>query len=183
MNNQLKLLIYLGMMAGIFLFLQDRFKLFDIALVDKNAEEKTEQEVEENEDEEELVSYVEIYKKGGESIKVNVEVADDDASRRMGLSNRKYLGDYDGMLFIFDEKVNSAFWMKDMYIPLDILFVDTDGYIVDIKEAQEPCTANYCPGINSKSMFKYVLEVNANFCQTNGVEVGNSLVLHLDSSI
>jgi hypothetical protein len=83
------------------------------------------------------------------------------------------------MLFVFESVVNSPFWMKDMIIPLDILFIDSQGYIVDIKEEQQPCSGNYCPPISSKESFMYVLEVNSGFCEENGIEEGYRMVQYL----
>ena len=188
MNNQLKLLLYIVFIVGVLFYLQDSFNLVDIAFVN-NQERKVKQESgdEEGEDVEEVIkqdeeNYVEISVGDGESIRVDVEIADNPTLRALGLSNRKYLGDYNGMLFIFDEKVNSPFWMKDTLINLDIIFIDEKGFIVDIQKDNEPCTEVHCPAIVSSQQYKYVLEVNGGFCNINDVEVGQSLVIHLASS-
>ena len=184
MNNQLKLLIYIFFVALIFLFVQDRFEIFDISLINEKKQEENIDESNDFEEEEEKVednnSYVEIFKKEGVVTKVDIEVADTQEERVLGLSNRRYLGDYEGMLFIFDQKVNTPFWMKDMYFPLDIIFIDESNFIIDKQENREPCTQTYCPMISSSSMYKYVLEVNAGFCESNGIVVGSSVVLHLE---
>ena len=126
-------------------------------------------------------NYVEIITGAAKSVKVNVELADTEYKRRLGLSFRKYLGDYDGMLFAFDTEVNTPFWMKDVQIPLDMIFFDSLGFIVDMKEAVAPCTDTYCPSIYSTKSYKYVLEVNSGFIQKNSIPEGGSLVLHLES--
>lgn len=182
MNSQFKLLVYIAILVGIFLLIQDRFKFFDISIVDKNGNE-TQSSEEKQDDGQEVFNYVDLFNSDGEKIKVNVEVADTELLRRTGLSNRQYLGDYDGMLFIFDEMVTSSFWMKDMYIPLDIIFFDGDGFVVDIKAGNQPCTETLCPSISSSKMFKYVLEVNSNFCETNRIKIGSSMIMHLESTI
>jgi hypothetical protein len=182
MNNQLKLLLYIAFIVAVFFYIQDSYDLFDISFIDNSKKEQKEESGDAgNIIEKDTRNYVEIYLKGGESIKVDVEVANTDALRALGLSNRKYLGDYNGMLFLFDEKVFHPFWMKDMYINLDIMFIDEQGFIVDISKNNEPCTDTYCPQIVSTAMYKYVLEVNGGFSDTNGVEVGNSLSIHLAS--
>jgi len=185
MNSQFKLLIYIGVLVGIFLLIQDRFNIFDIKIVDKDGQTVQQNEVSTSGegDTESVSNYVELYNSDGDKVKVNVEVADTESLRRAGLSNRQYLGDYDGMLFVFDELVTSSFWMKDMYIPLDMIFLDGDGFVVDIKAGNEPCTDTYCPAISSSKMYKYVLEVKSNFCETNGIKIGGSMVMHLESSI
>ncbi|KUK67218.1 MAG: hypothetical protein XD87_0257 [candidate division WS6 bacterium 36_33] len=186
MNNQLKLLLYIVFIAGAIFYVQDSFGLLDISIVD-NKEKVEENEEEEQEKEESIVKeiqeeeYVEISIGEGDVIKVNVEVADTQALRTLGLSNRRYLGDYDGMLFLFDENVNTPFWMKDTFINLDIIFIDENGFIVDIKENNEPCRDLYCPQILSDQEFRYVLEVNGGFANTNGVKEGQSVTMNLVS--
>jgi uncharacterized membrane protein (UPF0127 family) len=179
MNNQLKLLLYILFVVSAFFFIQDSFGLFDISFISDKEQKEDVQTEEESIVKTDTKNYVQIYVVGAESIKVDVEVADTEPKRVMGLSNRRYLGDYNGMLFIFDELVRSPFWMKDTYINLDIIYIDEKGFIVDIKEDNEPCTENYCPYIFSNEMFKYVLEVNGGFCKINGVEIGQSITMHL----
>jgi len=182
MRGQLRFLLILVILVGLFIFLQGKFNFLDISITENSS--KVEKQKEENSGEgsiEEKKDYVEIYMEEGKSVKVNVEVAKTDMERRNGLSNRQYLGDYDGMWFVFDEDVKNAFWMKDMSMPLDIIFVDSSGFIVDIKDNNAPCTDSYCPSIPPSSTYKYVLEVNANFCEENGVEVGHSITAHINS--
>lgn len=187
MNNQLKLLLYIVFIVGVLFYLQDSFDILDISF-ENNQKQDSETAQEESDDSEEVIvkedeeNYVLISIGDGENIRVNVEVADTDALRALGLSNRRYLGDYNGMLFVYDEKVNHPFWMKDTLINLDIIFIDEKGFIVDIKEDNEPCTEVHCPAIASSEQYKYVLEVNGGFCEINDVQIGQSLVIHLASS-
>lgn len=189
MNNQLKLLLYIVFIVGVLFYLQDSFDLVDIDFVEnqKAKEESVEDGEEEEQTEDSVVkkdeeNYVEISIGDGETIRVDVEVADTEALRNLGLSGRRYLGDYNGMLFVFNEKVGNPFWMKDMYINLDIIFIDEKGFIVDIKENNEPCTEVHCPQIVSAVPYKYVLEVNGGFCEINGVKEGQSVSIHLAAS-
>jgi len=175
MSNSLKILLYLFFVFAIFYFVQDRFNIFDIKLVD---EEESTEEVEEKAEEE---SSVEIYNQDGKSLIVKVEIANTNEERMQGLSGRKYLGDYEGMLFIMDTVGGSSFWMKDMFIPLDILFIDEEGFIVDIHEDMQPCEPGYCPNITSSDVYKYALEVNAGFCKENRVGVGNTVLFNISS--
>lgn len=180
MNNQLKLLVYIVFLVAVFFYIQDNFKMFDVSFLDgKN--EVSESIDEGKEEKKGSRDYVEIYLSDGKVIEVDVEVADTDALRTLGLSNRRYLGDYNGMLFVFNELGNYPFWMKDTYINLDIIFIDEKGFIVDMAEDNEPCSDMYCPVIASVSNFKYVLEVNGKFAKNNGVVVGQSIVIHLAS--
>jgi len=185
MNNQLKLLLYIVFIAGAIFYLQDSFGFLDISLVDNKKPTQEEKEDARKEGpvvkEVEEKQYVEISLGEAEMIKVNVEVADTEALRTLGLSNRRYLGDYDGMFFVFEDNVNYPFWMKDTFINLDIIFIDEKGFIVDIKEENEPCSDAYCPQILSDREYRYVLEVNGGFAKTNGVKEGQSVTMHLVS--
>ncbi len=173
------------MIAGIFLFVQDRFDLFEISLKDgqsvqSESDTKSEEEGGDFNIDSKSEQYVEIQIPNGLNVRVDVEIADDDFKRSRGLSGRRYLGDYEGMFFVFDSEVNTPFWMKNMLIPLDILFIDSQNIIVDIWQDQQPCTEHYCPSIYSHENFKYVLEVNSGFCKENSIEEGYSVVQYLE---
>jgi hypothetical protein len=71
--------------------------------------------------------------------------------------------------------------MKDTFINLDIIFIDEKGFIVDIKENNEPCSDSYCPQILSSEEYRYVLEVNGEFAKINGIKEGQSVTMHLVS--
>jgi uncharacterized membrane protein (UPF0127 family) len=180
MSNQLKLFLYIVFVVAIFWFVQTKFHIFDIKFgdtqktQDTNAEKEADAVVK-------PTNSVEIVTGADRAVKVNIELADTEDKRRLGLSFKKYLGDYDGMLFVFDTETSTPFWMKDMQIPLDIIFFDSQGFIVDMKEAQAPCTATYCPSIYSKKSYMYVLEVNSGFIEKNAISEGGSLVLHIES--
>jgi len=180
MSNQLKLFLYIVFVVAIFWFIQSQFHIFDVKL--GNTQENTQTNTEDTVNTTvKPTNLVEIVTGANTSVKVNVEIADTEDERRLGLSFKKYLGDYDGMLFVFDKETSTPFWMKDMQIPLDMIFFDSQGFIVDMKEAQAPCTATYCPSIYSKKSYIYVLEVNSGFIEKNGIPEGGSLVLHIES--
>jgi len=178
--RQLKFLITLVLLATAFIFLQNKFNFLNISVTENKHEN---QEQEKTTIVNESNSYVEIFTGEGQSVRVNVELAKTDQERALGLSNRKYLGTYDGMWFVFNQDVTNSFWMKDCLIPLDIIFIDSSGFIVDIKDNNEPCSDNYCPSIHSSVPYRNVLEVNANFASSNGVEVGQSITTYFDTDI
>lgn len=184
MNNQLKLLLYILFVVVIFFVVQNKFNLFDITFLDgvKGVIELKKDEGSKTEDKPiQKDCYIELVREG-EAVKVFVEVANDDPERKLGLSFRKYLGDYNGMFFMYDSNTLSPFWMKDMLIPLDIIFIDEKGFIVDIKADQQPCSAIYCPYIYPKAQYRYVLETNTGFAKNNGIKEGQSIVKYLDCS-
>ena len=66
--------------------------------------------------------------------KIDIEVADTDAKREQGLMYRRQMDLNRGMLFIFDDVDLRSFWMKNTYLPLDILYVNAEKKIVKICE-------------------------------------------------
>lgn len=103
-----------------------------------------------------------------------VEIANTIEERAVGFMYRTELEVDYGMLFVFENTKERAFWMKNTKIPLDILFFDENGIIVDIKENFPPCVADPCDHYYSKPA-RYALEVNAGFVGEKGVAVGDSM--------
>jgi uncharacterized membrane protein (UPF0127 family) len=97
-----------------------------------------------------------------------VEIADDSLERAKGLMWRESMADDMGMLFLFDESEYLSFWMKNTLIPLDILYFDENGLLVDYKNDFKPCRENEsCVGYVSKLSAKYVLEINSDLNNEN----------------
>ena len=102
-----------------------------------------------------------------------VEVADTDKKRQQGLMFREILPKGSGMLFVFEEPAKYGFWMKNTYIPLDILWIDTNKKIVFIKRNSQPCRDQKCLPVYPDKSAMYVLEVNASEAQ--GLRVGDTV--------
>jgi hypothetical protein len=85
-----------------------------------------------------------------------VEVADTDATRERGLMFRRSLGADRGMLFDFKTVQPVSFWMKNTYIPLDMVFIGPDGRIVSIARNATPMSESL---ISSNGPILEVLEV------------------------
>lgn len=96
----------------------------------------------------------------------NVEVAKTDEEKEKGLSNIYYLSDDEGMLFIYDEPQEVSFWMKDTFIPLDIIFINDEEEVISVHkgvpEDETPIT---------EDNVLYVLEVS----QGSGIKPGDEL--------
>jgi len=75
----------------------------------------------------------------------SVEVVDNDADRAKGLMFRKELPEGKGMLFDFKREQEVSFWMENTYIPLDMLFIRSDGRILRIAENTEPLSTRMIP--------------------------------------
>ncbi len=109
-----------------------------------------------------------------DGIEINVEVADTNEEMIKGLMFREELCENCGMLFIFDDSNYRSFWMKNTLIPLDIIFIDENFEIMDIKYAV-PCYEDPCRTYDSKEKSKYVLEVNEGFTANNSINIGDKV--------
>lgn len=101
----------------------------------------------------------------------NVEVARTEEEKVKGLQEKESLGEDEGMLFVYDEPQEIAFWMKDTAIPLDIVFMDEDGEVISIKQGQP-----YDETLLEEDGVMYVLEVN----QNSGIQPGDELDMEDD---
>ncbi len=107
----------------------------------------------------------------GEAIKqIDIEKAENDQERAIGMMFRKSMGDTQGMLFLFDEIKPQSFWMKNTFIPLDIIFIDENKKINTIHPNATPHSETSLP---SNGNAQFVLEVRGGFCQDYGVKVGD----------
>ncbi len=111
----------------------------------------------------------------GESF-LRVQLAEDDEQRQIGLMGREDLPEDAGMLFVFEEEVQGAFWMKDTLIPLSIAYIGSDGEIVDIKDMQ-PCEADPCDVYPSDAPYIQALEVNLGAFEAMGITEGDTVRL------
>lgn len=112
---------------------------------------------------------------------IKLEIANTEALRQKGLGGRDIL-DYDtGMLFVFDSKpVNASFWMKDMLIPIDIIWIKDEKIIGIDKNVPfyPPNTPdNQLKTYGPESPIDYVLEVNSGFSDKNNFMVGDVVAL------
>ena len=105
---------------------------------------------------------------------VRVELARDDPSRTRGLMYRTNLPEDAGMLFSWPDSRRRSFWMKNTCIPLDMLFIDDEGYIVGILENVP--TLNLAAR-NVACPAQHVLEVNAGWTRKHGVFAGQKIVV------
>lgn len=106
---------------------------------------------------------------------VMVERASTDTARARGLSNRPSIGERAGMWFVFREKENPVFWMKDMQFPIDIVWI-ADGRVVALDE-----NVKVPPQQENDDLHRYqsavpvdrVLEINAGNAKKWGISVGS----------
>lgn len=109
------------------------------------------------------------------AVTLNVEVADSDEKRAIGLMGRDRLSANTGMWFVFLDSAPRDFWMKNTKIPLDILFFNEKKEVVSIVENMVPCppVLESCPVYPSNEPAMYALEVNAGFIKEKKITVGD----------
>ena len=103
---------------------------------------------------------------------ITIQIADNNAERAEGLMWRKYMPENEGMLFIFGDQELLTFWMKNTYIPLDMVFANKEGKIVRIYPDAAPLSE---ASISSNRPAKYVVELNAGFCAKYDINVGDKI--------
>lgn len=103
-----------------------------------------------------------------------IELAKTIAQRTKGLSGREILCKNCGMIFIFSYETELPFWMKDTLIPLDMIWLNKDGKIVDIQTAAE---TNSTKIYQNQTKAQYVLELNANDSQKLNLKIGDIIDL------
>ncbi len=108
------------------------------------------------------------------TIEFVVEVAATQISRARGLMFRRSLDSSAGMLFDYGRDKLVQFWMKDTYIPLDMLFIKADGRIANIAHRAVPHSRTIIP---SQGLVRAVLELNGGTAERLGIRAGDR-VLH-----
>ena len=109
---------------------------------------------------------------------IAVEIADTQDERARGLMGRTSLPEDGGMLFVYPEPTEGAYWMKDTLIPLSIAFHDADGKILRILD-MEPCRRDPCPVYDPGVRYAGALEVNQGAFEQWGVREGDRLELRV----
>jgi uncharacterized protein len=112
---------------------------------------------------------LEIVTKSGVHV-FSVEMATTEEEKTNGLMYRKELPDGKGMLFDFSPEQQISMWMKNTYIPLDMIFIRADGRILRIAENTEPLSTKI---ISSGGLARGVLEVIAGTAQKYGIQPGD----------
>lgn len=102
--------------------------------------------------------------------KIDIEIADTEYDRELGLMFRKEMSDEQGMLFIFPVEDELSFWMRNTYIPLDMIFINTQKRIITIHKNTIPLSEG---SYRSNAPAKYVLEVNGGFTDRYQIKEGD----------
>ena len=107
--------------------------------------------------------------------RVRLELALTDREKALGLMYRDSLPADAGMLFLFSADQPLPFWMKNTFIPLDLVWLDASGRVVDVRADVQPCREDPCPSYSPTAPARTVLEVNAGFAAAHGIRPGAAL--------
>lgn len=102
----------------------------------------------------------------------NVEVVDTPEGRAKGLMFVQELADDAGMLFDFKEEREVSFWMRNTFIPLDMIFVGSDGVVKTIHVNARPHDVTSIP---SEVPVQFVLEIPGGRSAEIGLEPGDTM--------
>jgi hypothetical protein len=111
---------------------------------------------------------------------LTLEIANTDAQRERGLMFRHSLAPHTGMIFLFERDEQIAFWMKNTLIPLDMVFVASDGTVrrvfADVAVVAPNTPDDRIPQMQSRA--RYVIELPAGEAAGDGLAPGVKLDLH-----
>ncbi len=113
-----------------------------------------------------------IETKGGQRHSFNVDLALTPQQQAIGLMFVEKMADEKGMLFLNEQESKLSFWMKNTLIPLDIIFIDANGYILNIQHGK-PLDLTPLP---SAGPALAVLELNAGLSAKLGIKPGDRLL-------
>ena len=107
---------------------------------------------------------------------LHVELANNPEKQIKGLSGRDTLSANSGMLFIFEEEDYHGIWMPDMKFSIDIIWVDKNFRIVDMKENATP--ESYPEVFKPENPALYVLEISSGSVKEYRIAIGDYLIFN-----
>lgn len=125
----------------------------------------------------EQLAVVTFFPADSTSVVMTCEVVSSPEERLMGLMLREELPVDEGMLFVYEYPHNVSFWMKSVLIPLDIIFLNESGAVINVEEADveidvpDEKLRSYC----SASSVLWVVEINQGLCKLYGIGVGTNI--------
>ena len=102
---------------------------------------------------------------------ITAELATTNQTRMVGLMHREKLGPNHGMLFVFEDKAQQCFWMRNTRVPLTIAFIEDDGAVTQLADMAPQTEANHC----SQKPVRYALEMEQGWFAKRGVLPGMKL--------
>ena len=117
-----------------------------------------------------------FFQNNEKNVEITCEISSTLIEKTKGLMNREKLHINHGMIFPFLIPFFRVFWMKNVKISLDIIFVNKKLEIINIYEA--PVEKNIIPKFYpSKGLCKYVIETNIGFCKKNKIKKGTKIII------
>jgi len=113
-------------------------------------------------------------------IRLEVRVAETPEQRSQGLMHVRSMTEFTGMLFLFPGEGILAMWMQNTHVPLDMLFLRSDGSIASIAADTVPLSTRR---ISSGEPVASVLELNAGFSRRWHIEPGNRVRVWRDDEL
>lgn len=113
---------------------------------------------------------LEIERAAGGSVPIAIEIAENEQERALGLMFRTKLADGQGMLFVYPKAFEITMWMRNTYIPLDMLFIRPDGVIHRIEANAAPLSDRI---IASEGDVSAVLEMPGGAALRLGIKPGD----------
>ena len=107
--------------------------------------------------------------------KIKAEVIRDPLIMQRGMMFRDSLAADRGMLFTHGQPGNFPYWMHNVKVPLDIIWLDSNRNVVEIVHSAAPCPKRPCPDLGGTKPALFVLEVNAGVAKKNNLQAGESL--------
>jgi uncharacterized protein len=117
------------------------------------------------------------------SRKYKMELANTNESRSKGLMFREKMDKDKGMLFIFERESIYPFWMKNTYIPLDMIWLNKNKEVVYIQKDVKPCKNSLeaiCKSIVPTAKAMYVIELNTGQTDELDLKIGNKINFELE---
>jgi uncharacterized membrane protein (UPF0127 family) len=104
-----------------------------------------------------------------------LELARTPDEQQMGLMFRESLPERTGMIFLFGDGGVHQFWMKNTMIPLDMIWLDSEGKVLFVSANTPPCKADPCPSYGPTTPAANVLELAGGMAKKESVLVGSVL--------
>jgi uncharacterized membrane protein (UPF0127 family) len=105
----------------------------------------------------------------GANKEIVAEIARTSSQVQTGMMFRESMGENEGMLFVFGNVSQRAFWMKNTLLPLSVAYIDPDGKILEIHEMQP---GNETPVVSKSYEIQFVLEMPQAWFERNKIAAG-----------
>ena len=106
-------------------------------------------------------------------VSIDIEIADDDSKREVGMMGRPTMEEHQGMLFVYEQENMDSFWMKNCILSLDMIFINKLGEIVTICRNTTPFSEQT---YSATALTLLVIEVNAGFTDKYGIKEGDKII-------